>query len=124
MFQIVGETIHLTRGDVASFDLGMKRSDGRDYEFQVGDVVRFKVFEAKRCDNVFLQKDFEITENTTKVTLFLEGSETRIGDLINKPVKYWYEVELNPETAPHTLIGYDISGEKSLILYPEGGVKE
>ncbi len=123
MFQIIDNTIHLTRGDIASFDVEMMQSDGRYYEFQAGEVLRFKVFEAKQCDKILLQKDIEVTEPTTRVTIFLTGEETSIGPLINKPTKYWYEVELNPDTAPLTLIGYDINGEKLIMLYPEGGVK-
>lgn len=123
MFRIVGNTIHITRGDIASFDVGMKRDDGRDYEFTSGDVIRFKVFEAKRCSEVVLEKDFEVSETTTKVTIFLGEDETRIGELINKPDKYWYEVILNPGTSTQTLIGYDIDGEKVFMLYPEGGEK-
>lgn len=49
------------------------------------------------------------------------GDETKIGEYISKPKEYWYEIELNPETYPQTIIGYDEDGPKVLILYPEGG---
>ena len=36
---------------------------------------------------------------------------------MNKPVEYWYEIELNNE---HTVIGYDDNGAKIFMLFPEG----
>lgn len=42
--------------------------------------------------------------------------------MVNKPTDFWYEVELNPDTAPQTIIGYDKeTGAKIFRLYPEGG---
>ena len=62
-------------------------------------------------------------EATTSVDLSLDSTETTIGDIINKPVEYWYEIQLNPDTEPQTIIGYDENGAKIFKLYPEG-VKE
>ena len=53
----------------------------------------------------------------------LEGYETKFGEVINKPKQYWYEVELNPETSPQTIIGYDEEGAKLFTIYPEGSDK-
>jgi hypothetical protein len=78
------------------------------------------VFEKKGCDCVVLQKDVKVTEDTTTVSITLEKNETKIGTLINKPKDYWYEIELNPETAPQTIIGYDEEGAKLFKLFPEG----
>ena len=50
----------------------------------------------------------------------LSSEETKIGNVISKPVVYWYEIEINPDSAPITIIGYDNDGAKELILYPEG----
>jgi len=50
----------------------------------------------------------------------LSSDETRIGDYINKPVTYWYEIELNPNNNSTTIIGYDDDGPKQFKLYPEG----
>ena len=55
-----------------------------------------------------------------QVEIFLHGAETKFGEVINKPVDYWYEVELNPETKPQTIIGYDEDGAKVFKLFPEG----
>ena len=45
---------------------------------------------------------------------------------VNKPKKYWYEVELNPGTPKtQTIIGYTIEqGPKTITLLPESGEKE
>lgn len=114
--------INLTRGNIASIDISAIL-DGEEYTFKPGDVVRFKVFKARKCDDVELQKDVIIAEESKKVNISLTGSETKIGELINKPTKYWYEIELNPDTNPQTIVGYDLEGEKVFMLYPEGDDK-
>lgn len=113
------KSIYLTRGDTVFF--GVTADDeGSKYVFQPGEEVRFKVFEKKKCENVAFQKDFTVTEETDMVGILLTEEETKIGDVISKPVDYWYEVELNPNTYPQTLVGYDEDGAKIFRLYPEG----
>lgn len=120
MFKVNEDSsIYVTRGDSGAFGVAAV-FDGGDYEFQPGDVLRLNVFEKKNCDNVVLQKDFTVTEATTEVEIYLEGHETRIGDTINKPTDYWYEIELNPLTKPQTIVGYDDDGAKIFKLFPEG----
>lgn len=124
MFSINSDySIYLTRGDIASIEIGAKKSETEDYIFQTGDVVRFRVFEKKRCDNVVLQKDIKVEEETDSVVINLGRSDTKLGELIHKPKEYWYEVELNPDTTPQTIIGYDADGPKILMLFPEGDDK-
>ncbi len=121
MFVIDKDTkqINLTRGDVAAILLNAT-IEGEPYTFKPDDVVRFKVFKAKDCNCVEMQKDTLITEESTTVNISLSGENTKIGGLINKPTKYWYEIELNPDTNPQTIVGYDLDGEKIFMLYPEG----
>lgn len=115
------KSIYITRGDFAAFTFRVDEDDsGAAHIFQPGDVVRFKVFEKKGCDAVVLQKDFPITEECDSVEIRLMGSETKIGGIIHKPEDYWYEVELNPDTYPQTIIGYDEDGAKTFRLLPEG----
>lgn len=124
MFKIDNDkTIHLTRGNIASIDVTANNDDGTNYIFQAGDVVRLNVFKNKDCGCIELQKDVTVEAETETVEVNLTGEDTRIGELINKPSKYWYEIELNPDTNPQTIIGYDIDGAKLFILYPEGGDK-
>lgn len=115
MFTIdTDKTISVTRGDSGSFVVPV------DYSFQADDVLRLKVFRKKACEDVVLQKDFTIAEATETVSLELTEEDTRIGGIISKPVDYWYEIELNPENNPQTIVGYDGDGPKIFRLYPEG----
>ena len=124
MFKINDDkSIFITRGDIARFSVGISVGDsGEPYVFQPGDVVRFKVFEKKGCDCVVLQKDVVVDREVEYVGIGLTSEETRIGEIIHKPTEYWYEVELNPDTAPQTVIGYDERGAKVFRLFPEGKV--
>lgn len=119
MFRINDDmTIECTRGDAAVFSVGANVAN-TPYTFRVGDVVRFSVFGKKDCSEVVLQKDTEVAEETEAVEITLSSEDTRIGGVINKATDYWYEVELNPETYPQTIIGYDENGAKVFKLYPE-----
>lgn len=120
MFKVDEEkTIHLTRGDVAvlgvTADIG-----GSPYVFTAGEVVRLKVVEEKDCSAIVLQKDVTVAEECTAVEIQLSKEETKIGELINKENDYWYEIELNPDTEPQTIVGYDEDGPKIFRVYPEG----
>ena len=123
MFQVDGTIISITRGDIGTVEVSATGPDGEVYSFQQGDVVRFKVMQKKRCDVVVLQKDISVEHESASVDIPLTSLETRIGSIINKPMDYWYEVELNPETEAQTIIGYDEDGPKIFRLYPEGDIK-
>lgn len=112
-------SIYATRGDVVFFSLTADEA-GANHMFQPNDVVRFTVYGKKDAENVVLQKDFPIFEETETVPIFLGEEDTRFGDIISKPTDYWYEVELNPDSYPQTIIGYDEDGAKIFRLYPEG----
>lgn len=121
MFKINEDmSIYLTRGDAVSITLNAQ-DNGENYTFRAGDLVRFKVFEKKACHCVVLQKDVRVERETEYVTITLTAADTKIGSEISKPTDYWYEVELNPESRPQTIIGYDEDGAKVFRLYPEGG---
>ena len=113
-------SIYITRGDEAQFTVSATDGGTTVHVFEAGDVIRFKVFEKKACENVVLQKDFGITESTEAVTIHLTEDETRFGEIISKPKDYWFEIELNPESAPQTILGYDDDGPKIFRLFPEG----
>lgn len=113
------QSIYVTRGDILFFTVSAMK-DGAAYTFQQGDVVRMKVMQKKACEKVAFQKDFPIEEETESVEIVLTEAETKIGKVISKAVDYWYEIELNPETYPQTIIGYDDDGAKIFKLFPEG----
>ena len=122
MFKIEEDkTIHLTRGDIATIEITTTK-DGSPYTFTTGDVVRLNVFRKKKHDEVLLQKDVVVSGTSTVVDIVLDSNDTTIGNVINEPTDYWYEVELNPDTAPQTIVGYDEDGAKVFKLYPEGEV--
>ena len=52
--------------------------------------------------------------------MYLSKTDTKIGEVINKPTDYWYEVEVNPHTNPQTIIGYGEEGAAIFKLFPEG----
>ena len=115
---IEGTTIKINRGDILPLRLTIPISDDENYVFQIGDVVRFAVYGKKQYQNEpYVLKEIIVTEETEHVNFVITSEEMKFGDIINKPVDYWYEVELNGE---QTVIGYDDDGAKILTLYPEG----
>lgn len=114
------KTIHLTRGDIANIEVTAKTENGEKYIYQEGDKIRIQVFKRKDCKEIVLTKEVAAVAGECAVTIYLDKEDTKIGEIISKPAKYWYEIELNPNTKPQTLIGYDEDGEKIFMLYPEG----
>lgn len=118
MRKIVGTTIMVNRGNPLPLSLVLPISHTENYVFQVGDVVKFAVYNKNRMsEEALLLKEFEVEQETEKFEFNITAEEMKIGELINKPVEYWYEVELNGE---QTVLGYDTDGAKILKLYPEG----
>lgn len=116
--------IEHTRGDILPLGISTTNDDGSDYIFKVGDVVRFSIYKQGDCSCVELQKDVVVNEATKEVLIDLTKEDTRIGELISEPVVYNYEVELNPDTRPQTIIGYTLKdGAKLFTLTPEAGNK-
>jgi hypothetical protein len=114
-------SIYATRGDIVFFSVTAEDDITKEkYIFQAGDVVRIKIYGKKAAENVVLQKDFPVLETGESVEIFLTEEDTKIGEVISKPIDYWYEVELNPLTNPQTIIGYDEDGAKVFKLFPEG----
>lgn len=118
MQKIDGTTIKLNRGDVLNLTLSVKINGTENYTFQVGDEIVFSVYNKGKMDQeAVVLKRIVIAEECQSVSINLTSEETKLGEMKNKPVEYWYEVELNNQ---YTIIGYDDAGEKQLMLYPEG----
>lgn len=122
MLKVINNKIMINRGDIGVLSVTAQNKDGSDYVFKQGDIVRLTVMGVNNCDEIALQKDVEVEIESKEVDIRLYSENTKIGDIINNPKNYWYEVELNPDTAPQTIIGYDDKGPKLFILYPEGGM--
>lgn len=122
MFRIDSDmSIHINRGDVGVIEISALKNETELYMFQPGDVIRLRVYPKKKHEDVVLIKDAVVESETETVDIILERTDTKLGEIINKPAVYWYEVELNPDTIPRTIIGYDDIGPKLFMLYPEGG---
>ena len=114
-------TINVTRGDILYFATKAQDKVTKEpYTFQVGDIVRMAVYGKKNCENVVMQKDFLVELPTEEVNIFLDKKDTTFGEIINKPTDYWYEIVLNPDEKPQTIVGYDEEGARIFRLYPEG----
>lgn len=122
MYQINDDnSIYVTRGDIVLFNVSAENKVTKTpILFQAGDLVRIKVFGKKNCENVVLQKDFPVIAASERVEIYLDKNETKIGEVINKPTDYWYEIELNPLSDPQTIIGYIEDGPVLFRLFPEG----
>lgn len=122
MFKIDQKTkqIKLTRGDDCILEIKAVDKNKNRYKFAVNDVIRLNVYTKKNYNDLKLQKDVTVREESDYVDMVLTSELTKIGDIINKPVDYWYEIVLNPETNPQTIMGYDEDGSKVFTLYPEG----
>lgn len=118
------KTICLTRGDIAVLEVGAEELEGNEHKFQGGDVVRFTVVERNHYDSIVLQKEAIAEDGATSVEIQLTSEDTRIGEPIHKPKDFWYEVEVNPDTYPQTIIGHDKNGPKIFRLFPEGDDSE
>lgn len=112
-------SIYATRGDTVFFSVSADW-DGTPYMFSPSEVVRIKIYGRKDAESVLLQKDFPVTKSTESVGIYLTSEDTKIGEVISKPKDYWYEVELNSNDQPQTIIGYDEDGPKIFRLFPEG----
>lgn len=113
-------SIYVNRGDILFFSVSANDEDGTQHVFNQGDVLRIKVYGKKDAETVYLEKDFPVTEDTEEVAIYLSKEDTTIGEVISKPTDYWYEVELNPLSAPQTIIGYGEEGACLFRLFPEG----
>ena len=114
--------IQINRGDSTTLAIKAKDTNGDAYEFSVGEKIKFALTERKNEDNVIFSKTVTVDTAGTTVNIPLSSEETKIGEIINKPVIYWYEVSiltLNNEI--QTIIGYDDNGAKEFVLNPEAG---
>lgn len=116
MFDIDENTkrIKITRGNYGIINVKATNENKENYVFQQNDVIRLRVYEKGNVENVVLQKDTKINEITTEINVILEKNETLIGEPISKSVVYWYDITLNPDTKPQTIIGYDYDEEENI----------
>ena len=121
MLKIINNEIRINRGDKGNipFQIPLNEEGTELYQFQAGDKVTFGVYKKKGFDEcALILKEVEITEVTDTCMIPLTSEDTKIGELINEPKEYWYEISLNGD---ETVVGYDDEdGEKIFLLFPEG----
>lgn len=120
LFDRFTKQIQINRGDSTTFKVSAKDKDGNIYTFQPGEIVKFSVTEKRNENNVVLQKIVNIDAEEEFVLISLESEDTKIGEIINKPITYWYEISVQTQGGvTQTIIGYDDEGPKEFILNPE-----
>lgn len=119
------DAIYCTRGD-STYTLGNPivfspiDKDGNPFDLTPGQKVFFKVFNPKDFNEVFIQKEIDISEVCSSVDIHLSSEDTTFGPIINKEVTYFYEISID---GTGTIIGYDPERKPRFILLPEGGEK-
>ena len=92
------------------------------YNSMLTDKITFTVYDKKgytkeeKFRKEYTISDLGYTEPTTTPEIILTAEDTRVFDVINKRKVYWYDIVLNDET---TLLGFDNTGGKQFIVYPE-----
>lgn len=120
MFKIINKNqILINRGDIGIIDLTIPISKEENYEFEQGDVITFAVYKTNsyQKDPIIYKEVIVEEDGQTTVTIELDSEDTKVGPVINMPVQYWYEIQLNKE---QTILGFDDKGPKMFILFPEG----
>lgn len=112
------KTISINRGDDnIGFNFSIPIDDTTNYTFQVEDIIKFGVYNKNGLnDKAVILKTITNDEEKEVISIELTKEDTTIGDIENKPITYWYEIQLNDDT----IIGYDEKGAKQFIVYPEG----
>lgn len=118
-------TIYLTRGDkvdnLSFFYPIFNKETGleENYRFRRGDKISFVVVSKRGyTKDEVLRKEFVLEEATEYPVIELSAKDTKVFELKNKRVTYWYDIVLNDCV---TILGYDDEGAKRLIVFPEGG---
>jgi len=131
-----GETIYLTRGDTTTGKINrlafnyeiynMEVGKNELYEFQLEDKITFVAMQKKGYSKIeilrkeYTLKDLGYTEPSISVEIPLTELDTKKFPLMNKAKTYWYDLVLNDTI---TMSGFDGSGGKKIIVYPEVGEK-
>lgn len=128
MLEIIDKNIRITRGNMLPITVSANNHiDGSDYEFQVGDIIRFQIFDSKDVNKIYLKKDFKVEEVTTEEIIIITAEEMKIGELRTRAAEYWYEIELNPDTDNTiTIVGYELDENNKpdpavITILPEAG---
>ena len=116
--EITNTTLEVNRGNKLAFNFQIKNGDSM-YTFDGTETITFAVYKASALnEEPLIEKDYTPDADTDTFEISLTSEETKIGDLSNEPIAYWYEITMNNET----VLGYDKYGAKLFVVYPEGRV--
>lgn len=106
-------TIYVTRGESMNLPFKIK-----SYTFSIGDIIKLKIYGEMGLNYEPLKViKYEVKEITDIIYIPLTNSDTSSFPLSNKPITYWYEIDLNSKDV---VLGYDLKGPKKIIIYPKG----
>ena len=89
--------------------------------FNQNDEIKFNIYELKGYTMTpLVSKTIQVAEETDSVIISLTASDTTLGEQINAPFPFWYDITLN---GVNTIVGYNEYGAKEFILYPAKGVE-
>ncbi len=92
------------------------------YQFQIGDEVKFNIYEKKGYDiEPIVSKTIQVQQTSDECMIPLYEADTTFGEIQNKPVTYWYDITLNDDL---TIICYNEDGAQEFIQYPAKGGEE
>ena len=118
MLIIDGTTIKASRGDDITILFSCEDKNGEIYTFTEGETIQFRIFDKDGYKKEpLLYKEYLIDEDKTIVEINLTSAETTIGEPINNPKTYWYEISINEI---NTIIGYE-NDPALFVLLPARG---
>ena len=111
MYKIEGHNIYITRGDACVISIKSNELN------ELGEKVSHGIYkENGYSKGPMFYKEITLDEDSEIVDFILTSEDTKFGKYINKPKNYWYEIQYNKD---QTILGYDESGPKLFVLYPE-----
>ena len=92
------------------------------YEFQIGDEIKFNIYERKGYDkDPLMTKTIVVDTAGDEVVIPLEEADTTFGEIPNKATEYWYDITLNEDL---TIVCFNEEGARLFIMYPAKGSEE
>jgi len=108
-----GITLLVTRGDKGSVTIKLKMG----CTFKVGQEVALVVVKRRGyTEKPVLEKSVIVQEESNTIQIPLTSEDTKIGEYINMPMDYWYNIVVDGD---QTIWGSDEDGEKIFRLFPE-----
>lgn len=123
MFKVDGnKTIHITRGDRGYLTVYVD-TGGAGSALGPDSFARLSVYTANDYTDLKFATEFDAAGGATDtINFIIQPDDTKDNiTATNAPQTFWYEIEIDPEADwAQTIVGYDMTGPKLFIVYPEG----